>query len=160
MNDLKNQIKEFTKRESTFLCLAAGWFLFAIILPILAVNHKYHLFVKAEADTIRFTGWILVGLIILFAGLYALCSYIIEAYSVKYRWWVKWLKGFQRIILPLILMYLAADLIADNIADIKKILWWITLSEIIAIIINPFPKWIYQHKNKDLRETYGLGGHD
>lgn len=160
MNDLKELIKEFAKRESAFLCLATGWVLCAIIMPILVVNHKYHLFVKTEADTIRFTGWILVGAIILFAGLYVLCSYVIEAFSVKYRWWVKWLKGFQRIILPLGIMYVLTDVIADNIVDIQKVLWWIIFFEIIAIIINPFPKWIYQHKNKDLRETYGLGGKD
>ena len=160
MNDLKNQIKEFAKKESTFLCLAAGWVLFAIIIPILAVNHKYHLFIRTEENGVRFTGWILVAFIILFAGLYALCSYVIEAYSVKYRTWVKLLKGFQRIILPLILMYLLTDLIADNINDIKKVLWWIIASEIIAVIINPFPYFIYKHKNKDLREVYGLQGKD
>lgn len=158
MQDLKNKAIEFAKKESTFCCLAIGWIVFAIILPIIFVNNKYHLFVKE--DELRFTGWAIVGLLILFIGLYALCSYIISAYSVKYRIWVKLLKGFQRIILPLLIMFFMCRIISDNIDTIENVILNITISEAIAIIINPFPYFVYKHKNADTREVYGLGGKD
>jgi len=159
MQDLKNKAIEFAKKESTFLCLAVGWVFFAIILPIILINNKYHLFIKNE-DTLKFTGWALVGLLILFIGLYALCSYIIDAYSVKYRTWVKLLKGFQRIILPLLILFFMCGIINNNIDKIENIILGIIISESIAIIINPFPYFVYKHKNADTREVYGLNGKD
>ena len=159
MQELKTKIIEFAKKESKFLCLAVGWLFFSIVLPIILINNKYHLFVKNEGD-LRFTGWALVGLLILFIGLYALCSYIIDAYSVKYRTWVKLLKGFQRIILPLIVLYLMCGIINTNIDKIENIILGIIISESIAIIINPFPYFVYKHKNADTREVYGLNGND
>lgn len=159
MQDLKNKLIDFAKKESTFCCLAIGWILFAIILPIIFINNKYKLFVKTE-DELRFTGWALVGLLILFIGLYALCSYIISAYSVKYRTWVKILKGFQRIILPLLLVFFMCGIINNNIERIQTLLLEIIISEAIAIIINPFPYFVYKHKNADTREVYGLNGQD
>ena len=48
MQDLKNKFIDFAKRESTFLCLAVGWLFFAVILPIIFINNKYHLFIKAD----------------------------------------------------------------------------------------------------------------
>lgn len=158
MQDLKNKILDFAKKESTFCCLGIGWIVFAIILPIIFVNNKYHLFVKE--DELRFTGWAIVGLLILFIGLYALCSYIISAYSVKYRIWVKILKGFQRILLPLILLFFVCGLINNNIDKIQTLLLEIIISEAIAIIINPFPYFVYKHKNADTREVFGLEGKD
>jgi len=158
MQDLKKKIIDFAKKESTFCCLAIGWFLFAVILPIIFINNKYHLFVKE--DELRFTGWAIVGLLILFIGLYALCSYVISAYSVKYRTWVKLLKGFQRILLPLILLFFVCGLINNNIDRIQTLLLEIIISEAIAIIINPFPYFVYKHKNADTREVYGLNGKD
>lgn len=158
MQDLKKKIIEFAKKESTFCCLAIGWLFFAVILPIIFINNKYHLFVKE--DELRFTGWAIVGLLILFIGLYALCSYVISAYSVKYRTWVKLLKGFQRILLPLILLFFVCGLINNNIDRIQTLLLEIIISEAIAIIINPFPYFVYKHKNADTREVYGLEGKD
>ena len=159
MQDLKNKIIDFAKKESTFCCLTIGWILFAIILPIIFINNKYHLFIKGE-DTLKFTGWALVGLLILFIGLYALCSYVIDAYSVKYRTWVKLLKGFQRIILPLLLLFFMCRIINTNIDKIETLILEIIISEALAIIINPFPYFVYKHKNADTREVYGLNGQD
>lgn len=159
MQDLKNKFIDFAKRESTFLCLAVGWLFFAIILPIIFINNKYKLFVKTDGD-LRFTGWALVGLLVLFIGLYALCSYVIDAYSVKYRTWVKLLKGFQRIILPLLILFFMCGIINTNIQKIENLILEIIISESIAIIINPFPYFVYKHKNADAREVYGLGGKD
>ena len=159
MQDLKTKIIEFAKKESTFLCLAVGWVFFAIILPIILINNKYHLFVKYN-DEYKFTGWTLVALLVLFIGLYALCSYIIDAYSVKYRTWVKILKGFQRIILPLLILFFMCNIISKNIADIENLILGIMISEAVAIIINPFPYFVYKHKNADTREVYGLNGKD
>ena len=159
MQDLKNKFIEFAKRESTFLCLVVGWFFLAVILPIIFINNKYHLFIKGD-DTLKFTGWAIVGLLILFVGLYALCSYIIDAYSVKYRTWVKLLKGFQRIILPLLIIFFMVGLVDANLEKIQTLLIEIIISEALAIIINPFPYFIYKHKNADTREVYGLEGKD
>lgn len=159
MQDLKNKAIEFAKKESTFLCLAVGWFFLAVILPIIFINNKYHLFIKGD-DTLKFTGWAIVGLLILFVGLYALCSYIIDAYSVKYRTWVKLLKGFQRIILPLLIIFFMVGLVDANLDKIQTLLIEIIISEALAIIINPFPYFIYKHKNADTREVYGLQGKD
>ena len=122
-------------------------------------HYKYHLFSKTNGD-LKFTGWSLVALLILFIGLYALCSYIIDAYSVKYRTWVKLLKGFQRIILPLLILFFMCGLISNNIETIENLLLEIIISEAIAIIINPFPYFVYKHKNADTREVYGLNGKD
>ena len=159
MQDLKTKLLDFWKKESTFCCLAVGWLFFAIILPIIFINNKDHLFVKSD-DNLKFTGWALVALLILFIGLYALCSYIISAYSVKYRTWVKILKGFQRIILPLLILFFMCKIISNNIDTIENVILNITISEAIAIIINPFPYFVYKHKNADTREVYGLGGKD
>ena len=159
MQDLKNKIKDFAKRESTFLCLAVGWFILAVVLPVIFINSKYHLFVKTN-DDLKFTGWALVGLLVLFIGLYALCSYIIDAYSVKYRTWIKILKGFQRIILPLLLLFFMCSIINKNIETIENLLLEIIICEALAIIINPFPYFVYKHKNADTREVYGLNGKD
>ena len=159
MQDLKNKAIDVVKKESTFCCLAIGWLFFAIILPIIFINNKYHLFVKSD-DNLKFTGWALVALLIIFIGLYALCNYIISAYSVKYRTWVKLLKGFQRILLPLLVLFFMCRIISSNIDTIENVIMNITISEAIAIIINPFPYFVYKHKNADTREVYGLGGKD
>lgn len=159
MQDLKKKIIDFWKKESTFCCLAIGWILCAIILPIIFINNKYHLFIKGDNE-LKFTGWAIVALLILFIGLYALCSYIIDAYSVKYRTWVKILKGFQRVILPLLILFFIVGIVNNNVEKLQDLLLEIIISEALAIIINPFPYFIYKHKNADTREVYGLNGND
>lgn len=154
------KIKNYFNTNTGFSLLAIGWVFLAIILPILIINNNYHLFVKGEDKTIVFTGWALVVLIIAFVGVYALLSYIISAYENKWRYWVQILKGFQKVILPLILFYLACDIAYTNIETIKNVVWWIMFSEILAILINPFPHWVYKRKNADTREIFGLGGKD
>lgn len=159
MQDLKNKAIEFAKKESKFLCLAVGWLFFAMILPIIFINNKYHLFVKAN-DGLRFTGWGIVALLIGFIVIYVLLWYIVDAFSVKYRPIIKVIKGFQRVLLPLILLCIMCNIISNNIGTIENVLWNITISEAIAIIINPFPYFVYKHKNADTREAYGLNGKD
>ena len=151
MQDLKNKFIDFAKRESTFLCLAVGWLFFAMILPIIFINNKYHLFVKGD-DGLRFTGWGIVAILIGFIVLYVLLWYIVDAFSVKYRPIIKVIKGFQRVLLPLIVLCLMCDIISKNIGTIENVLWNITISEAIAIVINPFPYFVYKHKVKDARE--------
>lgn len=153
MKELKDKIKAYFESNTGFSLLAIGWILFTLIIPILVINNNYHLWVKDDSG-LRFTGWALVCILIAFVVIYAFISYIISAFSVKYRTWVKLLKGFKNIILPLILLYILSDIASENIITIKSCLWWIMISEAIGVIINPFPYWVYKHKVKDTKEMY------
>ena len=151
------KIKKAYNSKPGFIISAISWLVLAGVLPIIFINTKYPLFKKVEGE-LKFCGWALIALLIAFACAYALCAYIIKAFSVKYRFWVKLLKGFQKVILPLAIVYLAMDVASKNIANIKYVLALTIISEIMAIIINPFPKWSYQHNVADTRSVYGLGG--
>lgn len=145
------KIKDYFNSNTGFSILALCWVALAVIAPIICINDKYKLFEKTD-DRIKFTGWFLVILIIVFIGLYALCNYIISAYSTKWRYWIQILKGIQKIVLPLALFYLACDVANENIVNIKIITLEIILCESLAILINPFPHFVYTHKVKDIKD--------
>lgn len=138
------KIKKMYNSKPGFIIFGLLWIIHAGIIPIIIINSKYPLF-RRSVGKLQFCGWALVALIITFLVLNTICNYIIKAFTTRYSFWTKCLKGFKKVILPLTILYLFLDVASRNISVIKYVLSAIIVSEAIAIIINPFPKWIVQH---------------
>ena len=63
------------------------------------------------------------------------------------------LSGLIKVILPLILVYLVVNAIEDSIRQFKQALFIVIGCEAIAIVVNPFPKYMH---DKGIEHTENL----
>lgn len=135
-----------TKKEFTSKLIA--WLLVAVVAPFAIIAWKYDLFGGGKS---KFTGWALIALVILGILAFVLIGYVLKL--IKWSMWKQVLGGIRNIILPLVLLYFGCNLIAENIVTLRTTILMITICEMIAIPINPFPKWIYERNKQELIDT-------
>lgn len=87
------------------------------------------------------TGWGLIAIIIVFVFV----KYIIHALrlSTPYSMTFQILNGIVKVILPLLILYFVVSAIQNSIAIFKSALMFTILCELVAIPINPLPKYMH-----------------
>lgn len=123
------------------------WFLIAFGTPIAIICYEYKL-IKPGTEY-KFTGWGLIVSIIIFISLFVVLGYILQA--LKWSMTKQVLNGIRQVVLPILFLYMISNIIAANIEKIKIILTVTLIGEVIAIPINPFPKWLWLKNINDLK---------
>lgn len=128
------------KKFVTQLCLFC---LFSIIIPITYLTIRFNLFQVTSRLQIGLWGIIVIGILI--GGLSVLVKYYLDGMKTKYSLLKQILQGLIKLILPLLLALVILVFLKDNVILVIESLVVIIPCEIVAIVINPFPKWCFDN---------------
>lgn len=74
-----------------------------------------------------------------------LIKFYLDGMKCKYSIFKQILQGIIRLILPLTIALLVLMWLGDNIKMLKEALYVFIPCEMVAIVINPFPKWCFDN---------------
>lgn len=135
-------------KKSEFWGKLILWLIFAAVIPVVTIIDKYDM---VKNGTIKYTGWAILVIAIITIVLMVMLGYVLKA--MKWSMFKQIVSGIRNVLIPLAVLLVCAELIATNIANIKYILIVSIISESFAILVNPFPKWLYLKNISDLREA-------
>lgn len=128
--------------------------IFAMIVPLVFLVWKFNLF-RIETTTttnITFGGWGIIAILVVFFVIKAVIKYINQ--GLPYSMASQCLSGFTRILLPIIAIiligYIIFNIFSDGLKEFLFVMCVLLVSETIAIPINPFPKWIHEHRKEEV----------
>ena len=73
--------------------------------------------------------------------------------GLPYSFWTQVLNGVSKVIVPLLGAILAIYCLQDSIKQLLEFLIVVFVCEVIAIPVNPFPKWIHINKLNENEES-------
>lgn len=142
----KNQKIIFYVRLALFILIGC-------VAPFAFIAWRFGLF--ASATKASLSGWGIVGILIIFFFLRYV--YSILRSGIPYSFITQILAGVFKIIVPLLLMYVALNVIGRNIDQFMQVIVCVILCEIVAIPINPLPKYMHDNnieKVESLMDTF------
>lgn len=116
---------------------------FGILAPILYLTIRFNLFQTTSRLQIGIWGIIVIGIII--GSISVLIKYYLDGMKTKYSLFKQILQGVIKLILPLLLFLIILIFMKDNIKLMIESLLVIIPCEIIAIVVNPLPKWCFEN---------------
>lgn len=141
------------ENKKKFITQLVIFLIFSLIAPIIYITIRFDL----VNTTKNISLWGLV-IILLVIGVSAfLIKYYLDGVKTKYSFLKKFLTGFVKVIIPLgialaitIFIYLKADEIMSQMATFIEAISVIIGCELIAIVINPLPKWAFDNNVEGL----------
>lgn len=118
------------------------WASCACVLPFLFIAYRFRLFQNISKMNVG--GWGLIAILIVAIFALVLVKYVLNAFSSKYSFIAQCLSAFCKVVIPLVCLYAMLYSIRDNIDAFLQALGCTILCEIVAIPINPMPKWVYE----------------
>lgn len=140
--------KKIDKQKLYFWIRFAVWIVCSLILPIAFINYRYELFSKVSKITL--SGWCLLVGVIVFVFSIILVRYILH--SAKYSYFKQVIKGAVFLILPLLFVIYCLYCCRDTIDQLVQVLSFCCLSWVVAIAVNPMPKWTYEQSKGEQEE--------
>ena len=137
-----------------FWARLSTWTILSVIIPAAVIFTQYDLLTERNSTT-KLTGWGLIALIGIGSGVFYIVKSLADA---EHNPWVDgMIKGFTRVVLPLLAIYLLTGIIAFNLQKIRVILIVTMLAELIALPINPMPEYVAEKKKqRKMQETIGI----
>ena len=123
--------------------------LFGGLLPALFLIIRFDLFY--ENSSISTTGWGMVCIILLCAFLLTLSKSIKK--GLPYSLWVQIINGVTKILIPVLGAILIIYFLQDSVKELLQFLIVVFVCELVAIPVNPFPKWIHINKLNEKEES-------
>lgn len=147
---MENELTEEVKDNSTkiFIARVVMFVIFGCIIPFVFIAWRYEIF---SAKKVSITGWGFIAFIILFFFV----KYLMDVlkHSIPFSMVNQIISGITKVILPLVLVYAVVNAIQDSVALFKQVLVITIFSELIAIVVNPFPKYMH---DKGIERTESL----
>ena len=139
----------------TFWTRFVLWTAFACVLPFLFIAYRFDLFKNITKFNIG--GWGIIALVIVAVFAIVLLRYVLMAYKTKYSFWAQCLSGVCKVVVPLVCLYAMLYGVRNSIDNFLQALGCTILCEVVAIPINPMPKWVYDMqqnvKESDRKDT-------
>lgn len=137
--------------KKLFVFRAIFFTLFACVIPFVFIAWRYSIFSVKENPRISLTGWGFVAIIIVFFFI----RYLIEVIkkSIPHSLLAQCVNGFIKVLMPLILVYVVIGALESGLYLFKQALVITIISEAIAIVINPFPQYMFE---KGIEDFEGL----
>lgn len=142
-------MKKMSKKE--FWIRFATFSVFACILPFVFIAWRYKIF--RQIDKMSLTGWGIIGMIIVAVFVFYLLKMVKK--GLPYSMLTQIINGVAKVILPLALLYAMLSSIKTNINMFLQCLLVVIMCEVIAIPVNPLPKWLHDEKTNNLAESLG-----
>lgn len=128
-----------TMGNKEFIIRLVAFVLFGCVLPFSFVSYRYELF-KSPHSTLTGVGFIAVILVLVFA-IYIL-NMVKKAHPHTMTTQV--INGYTKIVIFIILPLLWVQSVKGDIEMFEQVLEVIALCELIAVPINPLPKWAFE----------------
>lgn len=132
-----------------------AFFMFACALPFIFIVWRFDLF--KSVSKVQIGGWGILAIILVIAFVFVVIRYVKMAINAKYSLTAQVLGGVCKIILPLVAVTVILWCVRNEIELLLQVLGCIILCELIAIPLNPLPKWAYEQqkevKEEDRKET-------
>lgn len=138
---MENEKKIFVARVILFI-------IFGCVLPFTFIAWRYQIF---KGTQISLTGWGFIAILIVFFFVWY-CLKVLKN-SIPFSMTYQILSGFIKVILPLILVLCIVNALEDSIRLFKQALIVVICCEAVAILINPFPKFMH---DKGIEKTENL----
>ena len=146
-NKLVAWVEEHPK--TVFWARFVAWFMFSCALPFSFIVWRFKLFQKISK--IQVGGWGVVAILIVAVFVFTVIRYVKMVLSAKYSLTAQILGGFCKIVLPLLAALIMLYCIKEEVDAAIQVLGCVTICELVAIPLNPLPKWAYEAQ-KDVRE--------
>lgn len=143
--------------KTIFISRAIAWFMFAGILPFVFIAYRFSLF--HTVSKIQIGGWGIIAILIIGVVAITFLKYLKIAMGIRYSYLGQVVKGFFKVIIPLLIVAVIVYNIRNNIDLFLQALGCVICCETIAIFVNPFPKWIWDLQ-KNVKETERKEGVD
>lgn len=138
-----------TSDKAIFIYRFILWVFFSVIVPVLFINWKFGLFVTI--NNISLSGWAIFIGIITFGFAWICLRSIIR--SKKYSYYKQIVKGCCHLLLPVGLITYLLWIAKDQISALVQVLCCCLASWLVAICVNPMPKWTYEQSKGETSET-------
>lgn len=146
--------KEFWYRFGLYM-------LFGLVIPFVFLVWRFRLFEKVSKVSIG--GWGLIAIIFVAVFFIGLLKAVRKGMPFSFATQV--IEGLCKLTIPLIIACSCIYFMQDLMTEMFQFLCILTISETIAVIVNPIPQWSHENqleaqenKVKSILETLGMGG--
>ena len=155
MEETTVQVEEEKKDNSKkiFIARVITFCLFGCILPFIFIAWRYDIF-RVSSDVspkVSLTGWGFIAILIVFFFI-RYCMGVLKR-AIPFSLTYQIVSGFIKVILPLILVYAVICALQNSIELFKQALLITIICEAIAIVVNPFPKYMH---DKGIEHAEGI----
>ena len=148
MQEEEKKLEE-NKKKREFWIKFALYVLFGAIIPFMFLVWRFNLFGKASK--IQIGGWGLFG--IMFLGIFFAKTIKVVRMGLPYSLITQILEGVIKVLIPLGVAALAAFYLRNVMQQLFQFLCITFICETIAIVVNPLPKWLYEHQLDERKNT-------
>lgn len=138
------------EKKQNFLIRLFSFLFISIIAPSTYLIVRFNLFQCTSKLQIGLWGCIVF--LILGITIKVLITFYLEGMKTKYSIWKQIITGFSRLILPLLILLILLVWLKDNIGLLIEALAVLIPCELIAIVINPLPKWCFDNNVEGIGE--------
>lgn len=142
------EVKDHSKRN--FALQLILFLSFALICPCAYLIWKFDLFTQTTSMQFGVWGIVMLGIMCSVCGV--LIKFYLDGMKMKYSLMKQIMQGFISLAMPLLLALLILTWLKDNIDLVIHSLWVILPCEIVAIIVNPLPKWCFENNVQGIGE--------
>ena len=146
--------KEFWYRFSLYI-------FFGLIIPFVFLVWRFRLFEKVSKVSVG--GWGLIAIIFVAVFFIGLLKAVRKGMPFSFATQV--IEGLCKLTIPLIIACSCIYFMQDLMTEMFQFLCILTVSETVAVIVNPIPQWSHENhleaqesKVKSILETLGIGG--
>lgn len=133
----------------------------AFVIPFTFLVWRFKLFSKVSKLSVG--GWGVIAIIFGAVFFIVLIKYVRK--GLPFSMLSQVLEGICKVLIPILAALLIVDTMKNSMEQMFQFLFVLLFSEMIAIVVNPFPRWIHENKiefeNKrttTLLETLGILG--
>ena len=127
------------KKEFVFRIILFA--IFGCLLPFVFIAWRYQIFNVNQNPRVSLTGWGFVAIIIVFFFLRYIFTVLKRTIPFSLTYQV--INGLLKVILPLVLLYFVVSALSNSIELFKQALLFTIFSESVAIVVNPFPRFMH-----------------
>ena len=149
------------KEKLIFWSRFSIYVLFGFVAPVVFLAIRFELFKTISKVSIG--GWELIIFLLAFIFIITLIKYVKK--GLPYSLFTQFLNGLTKVIIPLLIVLLVVNAFknsADKLEALSQFMVFLIACEIVAVVANPFPKWIHDNHLEDQENQFrkifeGLG---
>lgn len=134
-----------SKDKKIFIARVILFTIFACVLPFIYISLRYELFTKVSK--VQVGGWGCIAIIMVLIFVFYVAKMVKK--GIPYSMVTQCITGFCKVIVPLLMLYVFVYNIKESADLFLNVLLITIVCEAIAVPINPFPKWLEDHKKSE-----------
>lgn len=142
--------QKFTLKMIMFL-------VFSLVAPATYLAIRYNLFTKVTKTTLSFWAIVIIAIILSVVGV--MIKYYIGGLKTRFSFLKQLLEGLVKVILPIAMILIVAIVFKHNaeiiVSKLNLVIESISIilgCELIAICVNPLPKWAFDNNVEGITE--------